>query len=89
MVRPVGRIGIEAGVVSAEGPLGGQAGRPEELEGPVHGDQADAGVLSADLVVQLLGADVAAGGEEGAHDRLALARALEAGAAQGDFTFKM
>jgi hypothetical protein len=35
-----------------------------------------------DLMVQLLGADVAAGGEEGAHDPLSLAGALEAGAGQ-------
>jgi hypothetical protein len=82
IVRPVGRTGIKSGVGIPELPSRGESGLPQELEGPVHRDQADAAVLGLDPVVELLGTDVPAGGEEGADDAFPLARGLEARAGQ-------
>jgi len=55
----------------------GEPGIHQQLQGPVHGRVADAGVLGADLLVQLLARDVPLGREEYVQDRLALPRALE------------
>src|SRR5690348_11241949 len=73
---------LVAGLRALEVPRRGEAGVGEDLHGAVDGGGADAGVALLGLLHQLVHAQVAALGEEGVDDQVALPRRLET--ARGD-----
>lgn len=68
---------LVAGDAVVEGDFGGEPALGEELEGAIHGGEADLRVLFANLAVEFVGGQVVALLEKSLQDRVALAGQLQ------------